>query len=79
MDEAAEEGDRETPTDPDTDPGVSIRVEPDAAVVSMGAAVPGHASERPAALRPVAAARAVGGRLRRLVGGRRSDARGGRR
>jgi len=48
--------------------GVPVRVEPDAAVVSVEASVPPDLHEDAApAVRPVAAVRAVGSRLRRLV------------
>ncbi|MFC7096740.1 hypothetical protein [Halobaculum marinum] len=79
MYESAEEGDRETPTDPEVEVEPAVRVEPDAAVVSLHARVPPDARrEAPVPLRPLATARALGGRLRRLLGGRgrRSRARG---
>ncbi|WP_348607949.1 hypothetical protein [Halobaculum rarum] len=48
--------------------GVPVRVEPDAAVVSVEAPVPPDLHEDAApAIRPMAAVRAVGSRLRRLV------------
>ncbi|UIO99431.1 hypothetical protein Hbl1158_13000 [Halobaculum sp. CBA1158] len=64
MSEGSEGSDRSTA------PSVPARVEPDAAVVSLEATVPPDAHEEAtAALRPVATARAVGGRLKRLLGG----------
>ncbi|SHG79349.1 hypothetical protein [Halobaculum gomorrense] len=56
--------------------GTPVRVEPDAAVVSVRTPVPPDLhDEATPTFRPVAAARAVGGRLRRLVGhDDRSDA-----
>ncbi|MFC7135440.1 hypothetical protein [Halobaculum litoreum] len=71
MHEAAEERDRESPTDPAATAGVPVRVEPDAAVVAVDPWVPpDRRRESPAAFRPFAAARALGGRLRGLLGGR---------
>ncbi|QZP38802.1 hypothetical protein [Halobaculum magnesiiphilum] len=70
MVEGADKSGQGRPTDREGDRDVQVRVEPDAAVVSMHAQVPPASDETPVAFRPVATARAVGGRIRRLVTGR---------
>lgn len=80
MYEAAEERDRETPTDPEADPGLAVRVEPDATMVSWHAEVPPDAPEEmPVSFRPLAAVRSVAGRFRRLVSREGGRQRRGRR
>ena len=63
MSERGEEAGRDSPV------GTAVRVEPNAAVVSIDARVPPDPREEMAmTLRPVATARAVGRRLARTVG-----------
>lgn len=70
MVEGADGRDRGQPTGREGNRDVQVRVEPDVAMVSMHAQVPPAADETPVAFRPVATARAVGDRIRRLVTGR---------
>jgi hypothetical protein len=69
-----EQADRADTTDPAVAAmgatGVPVQVEPDAAVVSLEAVVPPDLHEETApAVRPAAAVRAIGGRLRGLLRG----------
>ncbi|MXR39782.1 hypothetical protein GRX01_00185 [Halobaculum sp. WSA2] len=79
MTEGAADADRESPRATDAPVGVGVRVEPNAAVVSHDARVPPDPREEtPVTFRPVAAARAIGGRLVRAIARRGGRSRRGR-